>query len=352
MLADIWLKPHANDFRLYYVAAQLGFRYGWARLYDLQLQSILLASYGFQPYLNPPLMAWVALPFTLLPFLWAHVVWTLLLLASFVLAWWLLRPPGQGPRWWWLLAVVALFPAMFSIGIAQPQMLVLLAFAGAARLRGSGRPFWAGVALSAVWLKPQLAFLLPVGLLVARQWRVLLGLAVAGGALGLLQLLALGPSGLSGYLEALRLASTFELQRRLSLVGLVPGWAFSFLQVAVVGCLALASLGSRRRDYPLLAAPLASLLVTPYSGFQDLALLAGVAWIWLRESPSWQVRAFLLVGWVCAEFTLLWGPYPLVGFELTWMVVLAVLGVRRFRAGGSDQRSTEHPMRRGLAPDR
>jgi hypothetical protein len=47
------------------------------------------------------------------------------------------------------------------------------------------------------------------------------------------------------------------------------------------------------------------------------------------------VRAFLLVGWVGAEFTLLWGPYPLVGFELAWMVVLAVLGVRRFRAGSS-----------------
>jgi hypothetical protein len=335
MLADIWLKPLANDLRLYYAAALLGARYGWSRLYDLHLQSALFASYGFQPYLNPPLMAWVALPFTLLPFLWAHVVWTVLLLASLIVAWWLLRPDGQGPRWWWLLAMVALFPAMFSIGIAQPQMLVLLAFAGAVRLRGSGRPFWAGVALSVVWLKPQLAFLLPVALVVARQWRVLLGLAAAGGLLGLLQLAALGPSGLGGYLAALQLAATFELQRRLSLVGLVPDPLFTVLRVVIVVLLALACLGSRRRDYPLIAAPLASLLVTPYSGFQDVALLAGVTWIWLRESPEWGVRAFLLVGWVGAEFTLLWGPYPLVGFELAWMVVLAVLGVRRFRAGSS-----------------
>jgi len=209
----------------------------------------------------------------------------------------------------------------------------VLAVAVAVRLRAGGRPFWAGVALSVIWLKPQLAFLLPVGLLVTRQWRVLLGLALAGGLLGVLQLIALGPSGVRGFLAALQLASTFELQRRLSLVCLVPGGVFNVLRVLVVGLLALACLGSRRRDYALVAAPLASLLVTPYSGFQDLAVLCGSAWIWLRESPDWRVRVFLVLGWACAEFTLVWGAYPLVGFELLWMVVLAVLGVRRFRAG-------------------
>jgi arabinofuranan 3-O-arabinosyltransferase len=318
------------------VAAQLGWRYGWSRLYGLHLQSALLASYGFQPYLNPPVMAWVALPFTWLPFLWAHVVWTALLLVALLVSWWLLRPAAAVPRggWWWLLAVLAWLPAMFSIGIAQPQFFVVLAFAVAVRLRPS-RPFWAGVVLSVIWLKPQLGFLLPVGLVVTRQWRVLLGLAVAGGLIGVAQLLALGPSGVRGYLDVLQLAATFELQRRLSLVGLVPGGVFEVLRVLVVGLLVVASLGSRRRDYALVAAPLASLLVTPYSGFQDLAVLCGSAWIWLRESPDWRVRAFLVAGWVCAEFTLLWGAYPLVGFELAWMVVLAVLGVRRWRAGSS-----------------
>lgn len=322
------------------MAAQLGWRYGWSRLYDLHLQSELLAAYFYQPYLNPPVMAWVALPFAALPFQWAHVAWTALLLVALVLSWWLLRPAGQGPRWWWLLGVLALLPAMFSIGIGQPQFFLVLAFAAAVRLRPS-RPFWAGAVLSVVWLKPQVAFLLPVGLVVARQWRVLLGLAVFGGVIGLLQLLALGPSGVREYLAVLQLGSTFELQRRLSLAGLVPGTVFNALRVVVVGLLCLASLGTRRRDHVLVAAPLASLLVTPYSGFQDLAVLGGAAWIWLRESPAWQVRAFLVLGWVCAEFTLAWGAYPLVGFELLWMAVLAVLGVRRWRAGSSPSGTAE-----------
>ena len=335
MLADIWLRPHANDFRLYYTAAQLGLRYGWGRLYDLPLQSRLLADLGFQPFLNPPLMAWVALPFTPFPFVTAHALWVVVLLAALVGAWWLLKPEGQKPRIFWLLGFLALFPAAFSIGIGQPHALILLALALAVRLHQRGHEGLAGAVLAVVWLKPQLAFLLPVGLVAARQWRMLLGLGIAGGLLGLVQLAALGPLGIAQYLSALQLASTWDLQRRLSLAGVVPGPAFLVLRVVVVGLLLLASAGDRRRDHALLAVPLASLLVTPYSGFQDLAVLAGAAWIWLYQAPDWGVRVWLLVGWVAAEFTLAWGPLPVVGYELAWMFVLAWLGFRRLRAGES-----------------
>ena len=83
------------------------------------------------------------------------------------------------------------------------------------------------------------------------------------------------------------------------------------------------------------AVALSSRWVSPYSGLQDLAILSGVAWIWLRESHDWWIWAWLLAGWVAAEFTLVWGPLPVVGYELAWMVVLAWLGLRRLRAGES-----------------
>jgi hypothetical protein len=335
MLADIWLRPYSNDFRLYYAGAQLGLRYGWSHLYDLGLQLRTLGDLGFSPYLNPPVMAWVALPLSFLPFVAAHLIWTFGLLAALGGAWWLLKPEGEGPRVFWLLGFLALFPAAFSIQLGQPQALVLLALALAVRLRERGNEGWAGAVLAVIWLKPQLAFLLPVALLAARQWRMLIGLGVAGGVLGLVQLAALGPAGLAGYLQALQLASTFDLQRRLSLAGVVPGAVFGVLRVAIVGLLLLASAGDRRRNDALIAAPLASLLVTPYSGFQDLAILVGTSWIWLRQSPDWGVRAWLLVGWMAAEFTLVWGPLPIVGYELAWMVLLAMLGFRRLRGGES-----------------
>jgi hypothetical protein len=358
MFADIWLRPTANDFRLYYTAATIGLAHGWSHIYDLALQSQVQVSLGafYQPYLNPPLMAWFALPLVWVPFVPAHLVWTILQLAALIAAWWLLKPAEQRPRIFWLLAFLALFPAAFAIGLGQPHALIILAMAAAARLREGGHPGWAGAVLALVWLKPQLAFLLPIGLLAARQWRMLLGLGVAGGLLGLVQLAALGPSGVQTYLSVLQLASTWELERRLSLAGLVSAPVFLALRVLIVGLLLLASAGDRRRDHALVAAPLASMLVTPYSSFQDLAILAGAAWIWLRQSPEWQVRAWLLVGWIAAEFTLVWGPYPIVGYELAWMVVLAALGVLRLRRSRVatlepvDGRGARHPEPRSAAP--
>ena len=334
LLYDVLYKPAATDFRLYYAAAQLGLSYGWSHLYDPALQVAVTGRLHlfFQPYINPPVMAWLVVPFTFLPFQTGHVLWTVVLLAALVGAWWLLRPQGRAPQVFWLLGFLALFPAAFSIGIGQPHALILLALAIAVRLRERGFEGWAGAVLAVLWLKPQLAFLLPLGLIAARQWRMLLGLGVAGGLLGILQLVAIGPHGVAQYVADLQVASTWDLQRRLSLAGLVPGPLFLMLRVVIVGLLLVAAAGDRpRRNYVLVAAPLASLLVTPYSGFQDLAMLVGAAWIWLRESSEWQVRAWLLLGWAAAEFTLVWGPWPLVGFELAWMVLLAWLGFRHLR---------------------
>jgi glycosyl transferase family 87 len=333
MLSDVIYKPDVSDFRLYYMGAQLGLGYGWSHLYDPALQIFLLGQLHlfFQPFLNPPVMAWFVLPLSFLPFQVAHVIWTVILLVALVGAWWLLKPEGQGPRVLWLLGFLALFPAAFSIGIGQPHALVLLAMALAVRLHERGHEGWAGAVLAAVWLKPQVAFLVPVALIAARQWRMLLGLAVAGGLLGVAQLIALGPSGVEQYLRVLQVASGWDLQRRLSLAGLVPGPLFLLLRVVVVLLLLVASAGDRKRDHALIAAPVASLLVTPYSGFQDLAVLVGAGWIWMRQSPRWELRAWLLLGWVAAEFTLVWGPWPVVSYELAWMVLLAVLGFRRLR---------------------
>jgi hypothetical protein len=358
MLYDVVFRPAATDFRLYYAAAVVGLTYGWSHLYDPALQVAVTGRLHifFQPFINPPAMAWLAVPFTFLPFQVGHVVWTVLLLAALFAAWWLLRPPGRPPQVFWLLGFLALFPASFSIGIGQPHAFLLLAFAVAVRLRERGFEGWAGAVLGVLWLKPQLAFLLPLGLLAARQWRMLLGLAASGVLLGIVQVVGMGPHGVAQYVADLQVASTWDLQRRLSLAGLVPGPLFLVLRVLIVGLLLLASAGDRPlRNHALVAAPLASLLVTPYSGFQDLAMLVGAGWIWLRESSEWQVRAWLLVGWVAAEFTLVWGPFPIVGYELLWMVLLAVLGARRLgwvrvRAGLGGRSRESRPAARA-APD-
>src|SRR5260370_24027884 len=66
-------EPAASDFRLFYVAAEAGLRWGWPHLYDPAKQQEL--SLAFSPsgpaispayaYQNPPLLAWLVAPLTL-----------------------------------------------------------------------------------------------------------------------------------------------------------------------------------------------------------------------------------------------------------------------------------------------
>lgn len=69
-----------------------------------------------------------------------------------------------------------------------------VAAVGALLALDRGMPFVAGLALAALLMKPQLIWLLPVGLVLAAQWRVLAGFA-CGAALWLVSALALVGAG-------------------------------------------------------------------------------------------------------------------------------------------------------------
>src|SRR5438105_221471 len=75
------LREHyfGSDFRLYYAAAGIGLHSGWNRIYDPDLQRAAIAAVGgpYKPFLNPPAMAWLAVPFTAAGYDLAYVLWTL-----------------------------------------------------------------------------------------------------------------------------------------------------------------------------------------------------------------------------------------------------------------------------------
>src|SRR5260370_1939157 len=73
-----------------------------------------------------------------------------------------------------------------------PGLFVALGVAGSYALLRANRPLWAGAALGAAALKPQLPFLVPVALLAARQARAFIGSAIALGALAPAPALPLG----------------------------------------------------------------------------------------------------------------------------------------------------------------
>src|SRR5438309_4006909 len=76
-LVDLWRGRSGADFSEYYVAAVVGRVRGWPAIYDVHLYgSALRALTGnLDAFVNLPLAAWVALPFTALPFRAADVLW-------------------------------------------------------------------------------------------------------------------------------------------------------------------------------------------------------------------------------------------------------------------------------------
>src|SRR5439155_944824 len=81
---------------------------------------------------------------------------------------------------------------IYGLQLGQPGLFVALGVAGSYALLKANRPLWAGVALGALALKPQLGFLVPLALLAAREYRAFLGSVIALGVLGVASVLALG----------------------------------------------------------------------------------------------------------------------------------------------------------------
>lgn len=324
--------PYHNDFVFYYAAAQIGAAHGWDRIYDLQLQKAQFESLTtnltvgvLARYINPPPLAWLALPFTLLPFPVAFVAWSVLNLGALLLSW-LLAAPGSGRvKLVYLIGALGLLPVTYALQLGQPTTLIAAAVAVCYWLLARGRPWLAGVSLVVIVLKPQVAWLVPVALLVAGRWRTVGGWALASAPVGVLILLGLGVHGLEDYRALIDYASRVSYNHKLAIAyAFGPGPAALAIE-AVLGGLALVA-AWRQRDSglePVLAAGLlGSILATPYLHLGDLLILVLAAWLFLRRpAPMW-ARLWLLAGAAAAEFAAISTPIPLFVAELGFLVLL------------------------------
>ena len=197
-----------NDFTFYYAAARLGLAHGWSHLYDLRLQQEQLDAIGshitiaqLARYVSPPPLAWLVTPLTLLPYQVAYWLWSALLVGALVLAWHLAAPGSGRARVIFLVAAIGWLPIVYGLQLGQPALFVAAGVAACYALLQRGCDVEAGAVLGVLVLKPQLALLVPVVLLVSGRWRAFASAVVVLAALTAASLVVLGPSGVTDYLD-------------------------------------------------------------------------------------------------------------------------------------------------------
>ncbi len=332
--AAVYISQYAvrNDFRLAYASATVGIKSGYSHLYDLAAQKSAIESLGPgfnpQPFISPPPLAWLVTPLLVLPFSAALIVWTLLLLAALCWTWYLLAPAGGLVKAAHLALLLGVFPVAFGVMVGQPGAWVAAAVATAWWLLRKDHPGWAGVALSLIILKPQLALLVPACLLVSGHARTFGAWLVATLLIGLVALALLGPDGLARYRDVLAETQTpaWDITRRYSISGpLGLGPLLNVTQVVVVA-VALFAAWRHRGEGPELAMSagiVGSLLATPYLGFQDFLMLIVAGWLVLRGGANTLQVGLLVVGYALLELSLLVLAIPILLAEALLLASLA-----------------------------
>ena len=321
LAASMWecwrnfLQPSDRDFLGVWGAAQLALggkasaAYDNGLLHAVQSAAATFTSAGAElPFPYPPAYLLIAIPFGMLSFPVAMVAWSLCTFAFYLFA-----ARRLFPRSGWLAAA---FPAAFAnAAIGQNGFLTAGIFMAGLSLLGQA-PFAAGLVLGCLIIKPQLAILLPVALIAAREWRAVAGAAISSAGILLAGLAAFGVATTAAWLheaqfivkitnEGLvgwsKLASVYAASRQL---GFTPGTAMA-VHLIVAGAAVVATWRVWRspaaKDVKVAFLSAASMLMSPYVFYYD-ALILVPAFLFLareQERPAmlvalWSVPLLLM----------------------------------------------------------
>lgn len=335
-------QPIHPDFRIFYVAAEAGLRYGWSSIYDVSVLRSLSTSFpagqtvinSALPFIHPPLVAWLIAPLTALPVAPAYAVWCALLFGALVWAWYIAAPFAGLGKLTLLFAALAIWPVLDAFYFGQPSTLQLALLATAWWLCVKERPLAAGAALAfATALKPHTMILLPLALAASGRYRPFLGWAAVCGALAAGFAINLGPSGLNHWWQALVYGQTDPGQTRFTLAYVFGSGPVSFGLEALQGAAALVIARRRRADLNIVFAVglVGSLAFAFHLHSYDYIELILAAWLVLRSAPPLWHRVWLLAGVGSMVAMDLGQPIPQLAWDACWLAILG-LGSMQLRA--------------------
>src|SRR2546428_2508736 len=203
-------RPFEADFAAYYAFTPIGLHAGFGHLYYVAAQRQEWHALGpllSYPAVYPPPLAFVVAPLALLPFPVAYAIWNVLLGIAVLVAWRLLAPGSRWQRSMQLGIALALPLVAFSLLLGQVVMLLGATLALVWWCLRHGSPILAGVVLTLIAVKPQLAFMVPLALLAGLHVRAAIAWASATAALALVTLAAVGTDGIARYVTRLHHAT-------------------------------------------------------------------------------------------------------------------------------------------------
>lgn len=217
------------------------------------------------------------------------------------------------------------------------------------------KPLLAGLLLGCLVYKPQFALIIPLLLLVTRQWRAILGAAVSSLALVAVTLAIWGWPVWQAFIDSLPLTrqvvieqGTTGWEKIMSPFAAVRAWGLAvtpsyIVQAAFTLAAIAATLWLAWTARPALrnAATAAAVLIsTPYVlDYDYVVLLLGIAFLWKDgEEHGWGAweRSLLALAWVAPLFARALAAATLVPLGLvTAILVLAIAASRQIRASPS-----------------
>jgi len=291
-------------------------------------------------FLDPPLAAFVLQPLALLPPAVGFAIFMMLSVVSVATSGWLIYRRILPPNWEFsarLLVIATCLTsasAMEALRVGQWAPLLLLPATAGVVYAQRGRPLVAGLLLSLLLLKPQLIWLLPIGLVGARQWRMLAGFALGAAGWIISTVVILGPAHLLDWPRAI----TANLGEQVggsfgSISGTIADITSSttaplacLLCVAAVAAVLAIRYGRYLKGDGTQAIGIgiaASLATAPHIGSADLMLLGLPLCLWARNQPL----AALVTAFAASAFTLAIGSNAMdVGVHFSVGDLLAPYG--------------------------
>lgn len=348
--------PAANDFRLFYLAGQVGEKWGWSHMYDPDKAQALTMAFGpadraivpSYVYDNPPLLAWLVAPLTTMPLTEAFVIWTVINIAAAVAAWWLVNPSIGFARLAILLCTLALWPTVFSLERGQPVLITYALAIGCWWMAARQRDVEAGMLLAlASAIKPQDVVLLPAVLLLCGFARAAAYWLAATAALWALFALVIGATGLGTYLAVLEWAASSPGFTATPLIAPFGPQASLLLGEGIAVGVGLVAIWHQRRSWNVAFAIglLATLVSAVHIHEYDYVGIAVAAWLILEGPTSIVEKVWLTVGILCVQGVALGIRLPIVLWQPIWLLILALRDpqIRAARGVKAARRASDVP---------